>query len=163
MILENYRVDSFDRKILAVLQQDGGISLSALAEQVGLSSTPCWRRIQRLEADGVIARRVALLDPESLGLDLTVFVSLRTNRHDAGWLDEFTRLVTAIPEVVEVNRLAGAWDYLLRVVVPDITAYDAFYKKLITIDGLGDVTSSFSMERIKYTTALPLDLARING
>lgn len=156
-------MDAFDRKILAILQEDGAISLNALAKWVGLSSTPCWRRIQRLEADGVITRRVALLDPESLGLDLTVFVSLRTNRHDADWLADFTRVVTAIPEVVEVNRLAGTWDYLLRVVVPDIAAYDAFYKKLIVIDGLGDVTSSFSMERIKYTTALPLGLAAIDG
>lgn len=155
-------MDRFDKTILAVLQQDASISLSALADEVGLSSTPCWRRIQRLEADGVIRGRVALLDAPTLGLDLTVFVNLRTTRHDAAWLDDFTRLVTAIPEVVEVNRLAGTWDYLLRVVVPDMAAYDAFYKKLIAIEGLGDVTSSFSMEQLKYTTALPLNLARID-
>jgi len=148
-----------DLKILDLLQQDSAQSLADLAERVGLSSSPCWRRIQKLEADGVIRRRVALLDAAALGLGLTVFVNLRTLRHDADWLEAFTRTVTAIPEVVEVNRLAGTWDYLLRVVIPDMTAYDAFYKKLIAVEGLGDVTSSFSMEQIKYTTALPLSIA----
>lgn len=152
-------MDQIDVKILNLLQRDCALSLAELAAQVGLSSSPCWRRIQKLEADGVIRHRVALLDAAALGLALTVFVNLRTLRHDAGWLDAFTRAVTAIPEVVEVNRLAGTWDYLLRVVIPDMTAYDAFYKKLIAVEGLGDVTSSFSMEQIKYTTALPLELA----
>jgi len=159
--LEKSTLDQIDLKILDLLQQDSAQSLADLAERVGLSSSPCWRRIQKLEADGVIRRRVALLDAAALGLGLTVFVNLRTLRHDADWLDAFTRTVTAIPEVVEVNRLAGTWDYLLRVVIPDMTAYDAFYKKLIAVEGLGDVTSSFSMEQIKYTTALPLSLAEV--
>jgi Lrp/AsnC family transcriptional regulator len=155
-------MDSVDRKILAVLQNDCTGSLAELSAQVGLSPTPCWRRIQKMEEAGIIRRRVAVLAPEKIGLGLTVFVSLRTGNHHAAWLADFTRRVQRMDEVVEVNRLAGGWDYLLRVVVPDMAAYDTFYKRLIEIEGLSDVSSSFSMEQIKYTTALPLGHARID-
>lgn len=153
---ENISFDSFDRKILALLQRDATLSLADIATDVGLSSTPCWRRIQKLEQAGVIRRRVALLDPDALGLGLTAFVSIRTGQHEPGWLERFMKEAMAMPEVVEINRLAGSWDYLLRVMVPDIAAYDAFYKRLIAIGGLSDVQSAFSMEQIKYTTELPL-------
>ena len=118
---------------------------------------PCWRRIRKLEASGVIRGRVALLNTARLDLGLTVFVHLRIARHDANWLDDFTRTIIAMPEVLEVDRLARNWDYLLRVLVTDRLAYDQFYKRLIEIEGLNYVSSSFSMQQIKYTTALPLD------
>ncbi len=149
-------MDEFDIRILRLLQEDASLSVAAVAEQVGLSPTPCWRRIQKLEASGVIRGRVALLDAGRLDLGLTVFVHLRIARHGTDWLDDFTRKIMAMPEVLEVNRLAGNWDYLLRVLVADMPAYDRFYKRLIEIEGLNDVSSSFSMEQIKYTTALPL-------
>ncbi|MDP6690367.1 MAG: Lrp/AsnC family transcriptional regulator, partial [Alphaproteobacteria bacterium] len=147
----------FDIKILQALQEDAALSVAAVAERVGLSPTPCWRRIQKLEASGIIRGRVALLDASQLELGLTVFVHLRIARHGTDWLDAFTHSIMAMEEVLEVNRLAGNWDYLLRVLVADMPAYDQFYKRLIEIDGLNDVSSSFSMEQIKYTTALPLD------
>ncbi len=149
-------MDDFDRRILQVLQKDAALSVATIAEQVGLSSTPCWRRIQKLEAKGVIRGRVALLDAERLGLGLTVFVHLRIARHGSDWLADFTAAMMTMPEVLEVNRLAGNWDYLLRVLVADMPAYDQFYKRLIQVEGLNDVSSSFSMEQIKYTTALPI-------
>jgi Lrp/AsnC family transcriptional regulator len=155
-MVEKHSLDPFDRKILALLQQDSTLSLAEIAERVGLSSTPCWRRIQKLEQAGVIRRRVALLEPQALGLGLTAFVSIRTGQHDPDWLEGFMQATVAMPEVVEIDRLAGSWDYQLRVVVPDIAAYDAFYKRLIAIGGLSDVQSAFSMEQIKYTTELPL-------
>jgi Lrp/AsnC family transcriptional regulator len=150
-------LDDFDHRILQLLQEDASLSVAAVAERVGLSATPCWRRIQKLEASGVIRGRVALLDASQLELSLTVFVHLRIARHDTDWLDDFTRAVMAMPEVMEVDRLAGNWDYLLRVLVTDMPAYDRFYKRLIEIEGLNDVSSSFSMQQIKYTTAMPLD------
>jgi len=149
-------LDDFDRRILRALQVDASQSVAQIAGQAGLSSTPCWRRIQKLEAGGVIRARVALLDAAQLDLGLTVFVHLRIARHGADWLDTFTRAMMAMPEVLEVSRLAGNWDYLLRVLVADMPAYDGFYKRLIEVDGLNDVSSSFSMEQIKYTTALPI-------
>ncbi len=149
-------MDHFDYRILQVLQEDASLSVAVVAERVGLSPTPCWRRIQKLEASGVIRGRVALLDAARLELGLTVFIHLRIARHDADWLDDFTRAVMVMPEVLEVDRLAGNWDYLLRVLVTDMPAYDRFYKRLIEIEGLNDVSSSFSMQQIKYTTALPL-------
>ncbi|MDA1101377.1 MAG: Lrp/AsnC family transcriptional regulator [Proteobacteria bacterium] len=149
-------MDDFDFRILQVLQEDASLSVAAVAGRAGLSPTPCWRRIQKLEASGVIRGRVALLDAAQLKLGLTVFVHLRIARHDRGWLDDFTRTIMSMPEVLEVDRLAGNWDYLLRVLVTDMPAYDKFYKRLIEIDGLNDVSSSFSMQQIKYTTALPL-------
>jgi Lrp/AsnC family transcriptional regulator len=149
-------LDDFDRHILQLLQKDASLSVAVIAEKVGLSSTPCWRRIQKLDASGVIRARVALLDAEQLDLGLTVFVHLRIARHGSAWLADFTGAMMAMPEVLEVNRLAGNWDYLLRVLVADMPAYDRFYKRLIQVEGLNDVSSSFSMEQIKYTTALPL-------
>ncbi len=152
-------VDRIDRKLLALLQQDSTQSIASLADQVGLSQTPCWKRIQRLEADGVIERRVALLSPEKLGLGLTVFVSIEAGDHSLEWLARFAEAMSSFPEVVEVHRMAGDIDYMLRVVTRDIAAYDSFYKRLISAVRIKNVSSRFSMERVKSTTALPLDLA----
>ncbi len=153
-------MDDFDTKILGLLQQDATLPVAEIAEKVGLSTTPCWRRIQKLEAAGVIRARVALLDGAMLNAGVTVFVSVRTSRHDREWLEEFAAVVSAIPEVVEFYRMSGEIDYLLRIVVPDIAAYDGVYKRLIERVTLADVSSSFAMEQIKYTTALPLDYAK---
>ncbi len=152
-------MDNFDTKILGLLQQDATLPVAEIAEKVGLSTTPCWRRIQKLEAAGVIRARVALLDGAMLNAGVTVFVAVRASRHDTEWLEAFAAVVSAIPEVVEFYRMSGEIDYLLRVVVPDIAAYDAVYKRLIERVTLADVSSSFAMEQIKYTTALPLDYA----
>ena len=152
-------MDAFDKKILGVLQNDATLSMAEIAETVGLSTTPCWRRIQKLEAAGVIRRRVALLDGEKLNVGVTVFVAIKTNRHDAAWLQDFAALVAEIPEVIEFYRMSGETDYLLKVVVPDIAAYDKVYKRLIEQVAFSDVSSSFAMEQIKYTTTLPLDYA----
>ena len=152
-------MDTFDKKILALLQEDTTLPVAEIAEKVGLSTTPCWRRIQKMEQAGVIRARVALLDGEALNAGVTVFVAVKTNRHDADWLAEFASTVSAIPEVVEFYRMSGEIDYLLRVVVPDIAAYDGVYKRLIERVALTDVSSSFAMEQIKYTTALPLHYA----
>ena len=149
-------MDTFDRKILDLLQRDAGLSVAEIAERVGLSSTPCWRRIRNLEKSGIIKSRVALLDRESLGLGVTVYVAVRTREHSAQWLDAFAAAVKALPEVLELHRMSGDVDYLLKVVVADIAAYDAFYKRLIGRVPLSDVSSSFAMEEIKSTTALPL-------
>ena len=149
-------MDAIDRKILAVVQQDASLSVAEIGQRVGLSSTPCWKRLQRLEADGVILRRVALIDPEKLGLGITVFVSIETGDHSQDWLKRFAETVGAMPEVMEFYRMAGDVDYMLRVVVPDIAGYDTFYKKLIGTVPLKNVTSRFAMERIKSTTALPI-------
>lgn len=149
-------MDAIDRKILDVVQRDATLSIAEIGERVGLSQTPCWKRIQRLEADGTIERRVALLSPEKLGLGLTVFVSIETGDHSHAWLSRFATLVSEMPEVLEFYRMAGDIDYLLRVVVPDIQAYDRFYKRLIAAAPLKDVTSRFAMERVKATTVLPV-------
>ena len=153
-------MDDLDRRILSTLQADASLSVADVAERVGLSTTPCWRRIQRLEADGVIGARVALLDRRKLNVGVTVFVSVRTNQHDLAWLESFAAAVRDIPEVVEFYRMSGDVDYLLKIVVPDIEAYDAVYKDLIRRVTLADVSSAFAMEQIKYTTALPLSYAR---
>ena len=152
-------MDRVDRKLLALLQQDSTQSIAQLADQVGLSQTPCWKRIQRLEAEGVIERRVALLSPEKLGLGLTVFVSIEAGDHSPDWLARFADAVSEFPEVVEVHRMAGDIDYMLRVITRDIAAYDGFYKRLIAAVPLKNVSSRFSMERVKSTTTLPLDMA----
>jgi Lrp/AsnC family transcriptional regulator len=149
-------MDAIDRKILAVMQNDASLSVAEIGNRVGLSSTPCWKRIQRLESEGVITRRVALIDPSKVGLGITVFVSIETGDHSQEWLHRFAELVGAMPEVMEFYRMAGDVDYMLRVVVPDIAGYDAFYKKLIGTVPLKNVTSRFAMERIKSTTALPI-------
>ena len=152
----NRRLDAIDRKILMVLQEDASLSVAEIGDRVGLSSTPCWKRIQRLEADGVIQRRVALVDQEKLGLGVTVFVSVETGDHSHDWLDRFAQVVKGMPEVMEFYRMAGDVDYMLRVVVRDIQGYDAFYKQLIAAIPLKNVTSRFAMEKIKATTALPV-------
>ena len=152
-------MDDIDRRILAVLQETADLPVAEVAERVGLSASPCWRRIQKLEAEGVIERRVALLNPEKMNVGVTVFVAIRTNRHDEQWLSDFAAKVTRIPEVVELYRMSGEIDYMMRVVVPDIKAYDAVYKRLIAAVPLFDVSSSFAMERLKYTTELPVNYA----
>jgi len=149
-------MDSIDRKIVALLQEDASLSLAQIAHRVALSQSPCWKRIQRLEKAGVILRRVALVSPESIGMGLTVFVSIETGDHSTAWLSKFAQTVTSWPEVMEFYRMAGDIDYMLRVVVPDMQAYDAFYKRLIDAMPLKNVTSRFAMERIKSTTAYPL-------
>ncbi|MBA4013509.1 MAG: transcriptional regulator [Phenylobacterium sp.] len=149
-------LDPTDRRILRELQADATIPVAELAERVGLSQTPCWKRVKRLTDEGVIDRKVALLNREKLDLGLVVFVSLKTNRHDEAWLAQFAKGASALPEVVEIYRLAGETDYLLKVVVSDIAAYDRFYKRLIAAAPLNDVSSAFAMEQIKFTTALPL-------
>ena len=152
-------MDAFDKKILACLQEDASLSVAQIAERVGLSPTPCWRRIQNMEKTGVLVRRVALLDPEKLNVGVTVFVAIRAARHNMEWLERLAKAVSEIDEVVEFYRMSGDVDYLLRIVVPDIAAYDAVYKRLIGAVELTDVTSSFAMERIKQTTVLPLGYA----
>ena len=149
-------MDAIDRKILAVLQHDASLSVAEIGHRVGLSSTPCWKRIQRLEAEGVLLKRVALIDPNKIGLGVTVFVSIETGDHSHEWLDRFAKVVGEMPEVMEFHRMAGDVDYMLRVVVPDIQGYDGFYKRLIATIPLKNVTSRFAMERIKSTTALPI-------
>ena len=153
-------MDKIDRRILECLQEDATFSTAEIAERVGLSTSPCWRRIQNLEKAGVIRRRVALLDRERINLGVDVFVAIRTSQHNARWLSKFAKAVTELPEAVELYRMSGEIDYLMRVVVPDIAAYDDFYRRLIDrVEDLTDVSSSFAMERIKYTTALPLRYA----
>ena len=152
-------MDDIDRKILSILQHDATRPIAEIAERVGLSTTPCWRRIQKLDEAGVIRSRVALLDGDALNVGVTVFVSVRTNQHNAEWFAQFAKAVDEIPEVVEFYRMSGDIDYLLRVVVPDIAAYDSVYQRLIANVSLSDVSSSFAMEQIKYTTALPLTYA----
>jgi Lrp/AsnC family transcriptional regulator len=149
-------MDTIDRKILALLQQDASLSVAEIGSRVGLSSTPCWKRIQRLEGEGVIQRRVAIVDQDKLGLGVTVFVSIETGDHSQDWLARFADTVGAMPEVMEFYRMAGDVDYMLRVVVTDIQGYDAFYKRLIASVPLKNVTSRFAMEKIKATTALPI-------
>lgn len=148
-------LDAIDRRLLAILQVDATISIAELAERVGLSQTPCWKRLKRLQDTGVIVARVALLDREALDLPLVVFVSIKTRQHDAAWLETIKK-AAALPEVVEFYRMSGEIDYLLKVLVKDIAAYDRFYQRLIAITPLDDVSSSFAMEQIKFTTALPL-------
>ncbi|ALM87333.1 Lrp/AsnC family transcriptional regulator [Bordetella sp. N] len=152
-------MDAIDRKIIAILQDNAETPIQVIAEQVNLSTTPCWRRVQKLKEQGVIRKHVALCDPVMLNVGVTVFISVRTNQHSQAWLDKFAKHVKDIPEVIEFYRMSGDVDYLIRVVVPDIPAYDAVYKKLIRIADLHDVSSSFSMEQIKYTTALPVNYA----
>lgn len=152
-------MNRLDYKILACLQEDAGLSVAEIGERVGLSSTPCWRRIRNLEDAGIIERRVALLNRTRLGLDTTVFVAVKTSQHTEDWLQHFADVVAAFPEIVEFYRMSGDVDYLMKVVVADIPAFDAFYKRLIAAVDLSDVSSSFAMEEIKFTTALPLGSA----
>ena len=153
-------MDRIDLKILDLIQHDATMSTADIAAAVGLSTTPCWRRINNLERKGVIKQRVALLDRDHLNVGVDAFVAIRTDQHNERWLETFAKAVAAFPEVIELYRMSGDVDYLMRVVVPDIDAYDGFYKRLIRAVDLSDVSSSFAMERIKYTTLLPLHYAR---
>ena len=149
------QLDSIDWAILQVLQRDASLPVHEVGDRVGLSSNACWRRIKRLEESGVIAARVALLDAEKLGLGTTVFVAIRTQRHDPAWLEAFSKGVAGIDEISECHRMAGDVDYLLKLVVRDIGHYDRIYRKLIAaVPDLADVSSSFSMEKMKAATAL---------
>ncbi|MDR3410196.1 MAG: Lrp/AsnC family transcriptional regulator [Formivibrio sp.] len=151
------KLDRIDLSLLDILQQDADVPLNELASRVNLSPTPCWRRIQRMQEAGIIRRKVMLLDAEKLNVGVTVFVSVRAARHSMQWAEEFCTAISTISEVVEFYRMSGDVDYLLRVVVPDIKAFDQVYKRLIACAELQDVSSSFAMEQLKYTTALPLD------
>jgi len=149
-------MDNFDKHILSLLQQNSSQSLAEISESVGLSQTPCWRRIQQLEKSGVIRKRVALLDSTKLNVGLTVFVNLKTNQHNQEFLDSVNQFANNAPEVTEFYRMSGDTDYLLKVLVPDMKAYDEFYRRLIGQTGFSDVSSSFSMEQMKYSTEVPL-------
>ncbi len=150
------RIDAIDRKILRVLQEDASLSVADIGERVGLSSTPCWKRIQRMEQDGIITGKVALVDQNKIGLGITVFVSVESNDHSDEWLKKFASAVRTMPEVMEFYRMAGDVDYMLRVVVADMQSYDVFYRQLIAAVALKNVTSRFAMEKIKSITALPV-------
>jgi Lrp/AsnC family transcriptional regulator len=149
-------MDLFDKHILKLIQADSTKPVSEIADKVGLSTTPCWRRIQAMEKSGIIRKRVALIDSEKINVGLTVFVMVKTNQHNPEWLTSFSTIIKEIPEIMEFYRLSGNIDYLLKIVVPDMKAFDSFYKKLISQADFSDVTSSFAMEEIKYTTELPL-------
>ena len=149
-------MDKLDKAILGLLQQSSDISVNDIAEQVGLTATPCWRRIQKLEADGIINKRVALLKARSLGLTMTVFVQVKAARHDGKCLAAFAEHASSSEEGVGFYRMSGEFDYLLKVLVTDMDSFDHFYKRLVSGIDLNDVTSSFAMEQLKYTTALPL-------
>lgn len=149
-------MDSTDKAILRLLQSDCTLSVSEIAERVSLTTTPCWKRIQRMEKEGIINKRVTLVNPEALGLNMTVFVLVKTGSHDFEWLNAFAKQTAGFEEVVEIYRMSGVYDYMLKVVVSDMKAFDDFYKKLVSQVSLVEVTSSFAMEQIKYTTALPV-------
>ena len=149
-------MDKINREILTILQADATVPVAEIAERVHLSQTPCWKRIQKLKEEGIIRQQVVLCDPQKLGFGTTVFVGIRTNQHNEKWLRQFAQAVHDIPEIVETYRMSGDVDYLLRIVVPDIRGYDAVYKRLIKAVELVDVSSSFAMEQIKYSTAIPV-------
>ncbi len=153
------KLDTMDKKILGILQDDASLSIQDIADAVGLSANPCWRRIKRLEAEGVIDRRIAVIDPVTIGLTMTAFVTIRTSQHEVSWLERFAAAIAKIPEILECHRMSGDVDYLLKVVVRDITHYDHVYQRLIAaVPGLIDVTSTFSMERLKHGTRLDLSI-----
>lgn len=152
-----FEPDHTDRAILRMIQHDATLSLADIAKEVGLTPTPCWKRIRRMEQEGVITGRVVLLDPERVGLGVSVFVAIETGDHSAAWIERFAATVGKLPEIVECWRLGGDVDYLLRVVVADMAAFDTFYRRLTAdVPSLRKVTSRFAMERVKSTTALPL-------
>ncbi len=153
------KLDAIDRRLLEMLQLDCDTPIAELAAAVQLSTTPCWRRVQRMKEAGVITGHVALVDPKKVNVGVTVFVNIKTSQHTQAWFDRFHATVDSIPEVVEFYRMSGDIDYLLRIVVPDIAAYDGVYKRLIAGTQLFDVSSSFAMEQLKFTTALPLRYA----
>lgn len=151
------KFDGADKVILTCLQSNANMPIAEIAEQVGLSISPCWRRIQLLEERGVIQKRVGLLSPEKLGLFMTVFVQVKAAKHDKVWLDKFAKHADSFAQVTEFYRMSGEYDYLLKVLVPDMASFDTFYKRFVAGIDLQDVTSSFAMENIKYSTAMPLD------
>ncbi len=151
-------MDLIDRKIIAALQRDATLSIAQVADMVGLSQTPCWKRIQKLDQSGVIKSRVAIIDPGAIGLGLTVFVSVTTDDHSPSWRERFAATVGGMPEVMDLYRMAGDVDYMLRVVVADMATYDTFYKRLTTAIPLKTVTSRFAMEAVKSTTAYPINI-----
>lgn len=149
-------LDKLDLKILNILQRDCTVPVAEIGKKVGLSTTPCWRRIQKMEELGVISGRVAILDPVKVNAPVTVFVFITTSQHSKEWLEDFHKAIQSFPEVVEFYRMSGQVDYLLKIMVPDIASYDSFYKRLIGRVDIADVSSSFAMEQIKFTTELPL-------
>ncbi len=153
---DKYSIDELDRKILHHLQRDASLTIREIAEKVHLSPTPCWKRIQRMEEEGVIRARVALLDPAKVEAAVTVFIAIKTDQHNTAWSEKFAYEMSSIPEIMEIYRMSGEVDYILRVVVPDIAAFDNLYKKIIDRIALSNVTSSFAIEQMKYTTALPV-------
>lgn len=154
-------MDKLDKKILELVQKNGELTAADIADRVGLSKAPCWRRIRRLQELGIIRQTVALLDAKALNVGTTVFVTLKTASHNAVWFEKFVKAVREIPEVVEIYRMSGDVDYLMRIVVPDIDGYDVVYKRLIAAVDFLDVSASFALETIKYTTALPLNYAQL--
>jgi Lrp/AsnC family transcriptional regulator len=155
-------MDKLDRKILELLQHNGGLTAAEIADRVGLSKAPCWRRIKKLQEEGIVKQTVALLDARALNVGTTVFVMLKTAKHNQAWFDKFVAAVRDIPEVTEIHRMSGDVDYLMRIVVPDIDAYDVVYKRLISTVEFLDVSASFALETIKYTTALPLGYIKLD-
>src|SRR5262245_46807108 len=158
--LLRFAMDKLDRKILELLQRDGALTAAEIADRVGLSKAPCWRRIKQLQESGTIKQTVALLDARSLNVGTTVFVTLKTANHSASWFEQFVAAVRDMPEVTEIYRMSGDVDYLMRIVVPDIDAYDVVYRRLIALVQFLDISASFALETIKYTTALPLNYAQ---
>ncbi len=150
------KLDTFDQAILKILQQDAGISMDALSERVNLSRNACWRRVKQLEESGTIRGRVALVNPDSIGLGLSVFVLIRTNQHGPEWLADFERAVKTTPEIIGAHRMTGDLDYVLRVRIADVKSYDRFYQKLISQVAIADISASFVMEDIVDTTLLPI-------
>lgn len=156
MTLYSGAMDATDRKILIILQEDASLPVAEVAARVNLSQTPCWRRIQKMEEAGIIQRRVVLVDPDRIGLGLSVFVEIETGDHSADWLTRFAETIRAMPEVMDLYRMAGDVDYLLRVVVGSMAEFDAFYQRLTRAVPLKNVTSRVAMERVKATTAYPI-------
>ena len=153
---KEYTIDTVDRKILYYLQRDASMTIKEIAEKIHLSPTPCWKRIQRMEEEGIIRARVVLLDAAKVDAEITVFISIMTDQHNTAWSEKFAHEMSSIPEIMEIYRMSGEVDYLLRVVVPDIPAFDELYKKIIDRIALSNVTSTFAIEQMKYTTALPV-------
>jgi Lrp/AsnC family transcriptional regulator len=151
------KLDRVDRQILGLIQADASLPIQQVADRVGLSVNPCWRRIRRMEEEGVIQGRVALVEPGKVGLGLTVYVRIKTNQHSATWAKKLNEVIAAMPEILECHRIGGDVDYLLKVIVPDIAGYDRTYKALIErLPSLADVSALFSMERLKSTTGPPI-------
>lgn len=149
-------LDNIDRQLLTILQADASLSIEELAERVGLTKTPCWRRVQKLEKSGIIRRKVVLLNAEILGLPVSVFILVKTNQHDSEWSESFATFMAELPEVVACHRMAGEYHYLLHAMVRNVAAYDHLHKQLICYSGVFHVASSFAMEQIKNTTELPI-------